>query len=108
MFDTFLMMVFICLTVCGRSVNNVYQGITFWVLVKVCNILSLVTSDTLCADFLANLSSTEDLSCTAIFVLQEGLHICIYLREHKRSIILTYNFSLLYGLHWNWTTAEYP
>lgn len=63
--------------------------ITFWVLVKVCNVLSLVNSNTLSADFLANLSSTDDLSCAAIFVLQEGLHIRIYLREHKRGIILT-------------------
>lgn len=62
--------------------------ITFWILVKMGNVLSLVTSNTLSADFLANHSSSDDLSCVAIFVLQEGLHICIYLREHKRGIIL--------------------
>lgn len=100
--------------ICGRSVSNEHQGIgvdiyiTFWVLVKVCNVLSLVTSNTLSADILANLNSTDDLSCAAVFVLYEGLHICIYLREHKRSIILKQEFSFLYGFHWDWPTAEHP
>lgn len=102
-------------TISGRSVNDEHQEIwvnisyiTFWVLVQVCNVVSCVTSNTLSADFLANLTSTGDLSGAAIFGFQEGIHICIYLREHKGSIILTQEFSLLYGLHRDWPTTEYP